>query len=108
MNVGFGGVVVVLMVFYLYLLVRWQYVRRPLCYLLGMAGWAVVFLGWLLGAASAPDVVMRLLSVIGAFVVFTCAVGACFGARLPVWENLVSPKPEQAPAAIAETPKATD
>lgn len=37
--------IVVLLVFALYLLARWQYVKRPLFYLLGVGGIALAFFG---------------------------------------------------------------
>ncbi len=93
----------VLLVFYLYLLVRWQHVKRPYMYLVGVGGLCVVFFGWLLGAASTSLwTTMRILNVLGSLTAFKSAVGACYSAKLPVWDKLFPPKLET-PASSADT-----
>jgi hypothetical protein len=71
---------VVLLVFYLYLLVRWQYVRLPMFYLIGVAGFVFAMIGGFIPNAT----VVSIFSTIGMIVAFVGAVGACFGAKLPL------------------------
>lgn len=71
---------VVLLVFYLYLLVRWQYVRLPMFYLIGVAGFVFAMIGGFIPNAT----VVSIFSTIGMIVAFVGAVGACFGAKFPL------------------------
>jgi hypothetical protein len=77
-----GGVV--LLAFYLYLLVRWQYVRRPMWYLVGVA--SQVAFGILCGifvAANLPRVAL-MFAILDSSIAFAAIVLACYGAELPV------------------------
>jgi hypothetical protein len=78
----------ILMIFYLYLLVRWQHVKRPWCYLMGAAGLVVVMIAqfFALGNVTALLVIKTILVTLGTIAAFNGAVGACFGGKLPVWE----------------------
>jgi hypothetical protein len=74
---------VVLLVFYLYLLARWQHVRRPAMYLIGVA--VQVIFGLLVGiflAVGLPGVAM-IFGVIDFTLSLAAVVGACYGAELP-------------------------
>ena len=77
---------VVVLVFYLYLLARWQYVKRPLLYLLGAAGIVFGMCGGFFMFADSAGVktVGGVFMVIGTIVAFVGAIGACFGGELPV------------------------
>jgi hypothetical protein len=78
----------ILLVFYLYMLTRFKYVRRPMFYLWGAvavaAGMAV---GALLGPWVEPgDVLYDVLQSVGGVagvVAFACMVLACYGGQLP-------------------------
>ncbi|MHC4562566.1 MAG: hypothetical protein ACYS8X_07325 [Planctomycetota bacterium] len=87
-NLGFSmGASAILLVFYLYLLVRWDHVRRPVCFLIGAAGLLFALFGHFFAIAgynSGAAVVTRLFDVIGAMVAFVFAVAACYGAKLPL------------------------
>ena len=86
----------ILLIFYLYLLVRWQYVRRPWCYLMGAGCMAVYMIVMLIGLGS--QTVMFVLQVIFLTGAFKGAVVACYGAQIPVWDKIVPPKPAEPPA----------
>jgi hypothetical protein len=75
-----GGLTFVLMVFYLYLLARWQHVRIPMLYLIGAAGLVLGMIGGFIPSATVKEI----LNTIGCIVAFVGVVGACFGAKLPV------------------------
>ena len=80
---GRVDVITVLMVFYLFLMVRWQYVKRPLFFLVGAAGIALIlaaqFFAW-----PKTMAVVKIFNAIGTLVAFAGAAIACFGAKLPV------------------------
>ena len=85
------SVEIVLLVFYLYLLVRWQHVRRVLCYLVGAASLiaSLLVVGILAavqkdGAQMAAGIIASILNV----VTFAAAIGACFGGSLPLVDKL--------------------
>ena len=75
---------VILLVFYVYLLARWQYVRRPMFYLLGVAGLLFGMLGGFFGTSETGAALARIFGTVGTMVAFAAVVGACFGAQLPV------------------------
>jgi hypothetical protein len=77
---------VILLIFYLYLLVRWQHVKRPLMVLVGAAGLLFAMVGrfFLIGHANWGTVVMQVFDCIALVIAFVGAVGACYGAKLPM------------------------
>ena len=72
----------IMMVFYLYLLARWQHVRRPFLYLLGSAGLLVGMMGSFFSRFL--PAFAQIVGTIGVMVSFAAAVGACYGAELPI------------------------
>ena len=78
------GTGLAVVVFYLYLLARWQHVRRPMIYLLGAAVVVVFGLLYAVFAVCGLPSVAMLFHAIGTFVAFAGAVGACYGAQLPM------------------------
>ncbi|MCK4601219.1 MAG: hypothetical protein KAU28_02055 [Phycisphaerae bacterium] len=87
---------VILLVFYLYLLARWQYVRRPWLYLLGSAGLVFALIGsiFVVGSKGGYPVVTNIFQVIGAVIALKGAIGACCGAKLPICDSIIPPKTE--------------
>jgi len=90
---------VALLVFYLYLLVRWQHVKRPLCYLIGVVALLAGFFGrfFAIGHSSSVMVVTQVFDCIAAIVAFAAAVGACYGAKLPVVDKPAAGEQTQQP-----------
>jgi len=88
------AVTAILLVFYLYLLARWQHVKRPWMYLVGAVGIALAVFARFFGAGTA----MRILNTLGALIAFKAAVGACYGGKLPVWDTILAPKKTEEPA----------
>ena len=84
MPTGFGLASSILLVFYLYLLARWERVKRPMLYLLGAAGLAFGMAGGFFLVSGSTITVARVFGVIGTLVAFAGVVGACFGGELPV------------------------
>lgn len=82
----FGLLTAILLVFYLYLLVRWQHVRRPMCYLVGAAALMLVFVGmfFAIGHHRYVMIVTEVLAGIGNLAAFVSAVFACYGGKLPL------------------------
>jgi hypothetical protein len=74
----------ILLVFYLYLLARWQYVRRPMLFLLGAAGLVFSMVGLFFTLSTDTVKVAIIFHIIGNLVAFVGGLGACFGAPLPV------------------------
>ena len=74
----------ILLVFYVYLLARWQHVKRPSLYLIGVLGLLFGMLGGFFGMGQTGATLARIFGTIGCMVAFAAAVGACFGAELPV------------------------
>ena len=97
------AVTAILLVFYLYLLVRWQHVKRPWLYLCGAAGIALALFGRFFGAGT----VMRIFNTLGVLIAFAGAVGASYGAELPVYDAMLSPKKAEdaAPQVIGPAPQ---
>ena len=81
---GLGWASQILLIFYFYLLVRWQHVRRPMMYLLGAAGLVFSMVGAFFTLGSSTYVVATIFGIIGNLVAFVGAVGACYGAQLPM------------------------
>lgn len=98
-NLGLSATAI-LLVFYLYLLVRWHYVRRPMLYLIGAAGVLFAMLGGFCAVSSVTAGVSWIFSTIGGMAAFVCAIGTCYGEKLPV--NLPAGLDEV--AAPPETP----
>ena len=102
---------VILLVFYLYLGVRWQYVKRPWCYMFGAAGLGLIivaqfFVVGTINPGSGWATTMRVISVLGLLVAFKGAIGAVYGAKIPVWDTLVPPKGAEEKPAEQEQPPA--
>ncbi len=96
---------VILMIFYVYLLARWQHVKRPLFYLLGAAGLVFGMLGGFFGHSETGAAVARIFGTIGVIVAFVSAVGACYGSELPV--KIASPLMQSQPAASSQSGQPT-
>ena len=98
----------VLLVFYLYLLVRWQHVRRPMCFLLGTLGLLFAMAGAFFTLGQSTMKVAIIFQIIGGLVAFVCAVGACYGAELPIQISSklggMSSAGTTPPAATTQTP----
>ena len=95
------AIVAIPLVFYFYLLVRWQHVKRPMCYLMGAVGLGLILAAQIFGVGTARALgILRLIfTVIGSLAAFFGAVGACFGAKLPGWaEGAVAKAEGEAPA----------
>lgn len=75
---------VVLLVFYLYGLARWNVVRRPPLFFLGALGLLFAFVGLFFTLGSGAGVTSRVFSIIGLSVAFAMAVLSCAGATVSV------------------------
>ena len=78
---------VVLVIFYLVLSIRWEHVRRPQCFLLGCAAIIlnILFVGFFsLFTGRWAMVLTVVFSMILTIVAFGCAVFTCYQAKLPV------------------------
>jgi len=73
-----------LFMFYLVCLLRWNLVKRPLFYLLGVAGLLFGLIAGFFGNGENAAVVARIFVAISNIVAFAAAVGACFGGELPM------------------------
>ena len=77
---------VVLLVFCLYLLVRWEKVKRPLFFLIGAGGIAIVLLSTIfaVGDNRAVHTIMAVFTWLGTIIAFVGLGTACYGGKLPV------------------------
>jgi hypothetical protein len=87
MNMGLSLVPAILLVFYLYLVVRWQHVKRPMFFCLGVLAMVGLlffagFFGWT--AARWANVLRSIVGTLTAIVAFGCALAACWGEKLPM------------------------
>jgi len=91
----------IMLIFYLYLAVRWQYVKRPWCYMFGACGVGIIiaarFFSVGMDPTSGPAIAMRVLNVVGLLIAFDGAFCACYGGKIPVWDRLVPPKGAEQP-----------
>ncbi len=94
----------ILLVFYLYLVVRWEHVRRPFFLCVGVLGMVTMlfFLGFFgFTAARWSRVLQSVVGTLAMIVTFGCAMAACWGSSLPM--GLGKKSEPQAPAG-SETP----
>ncbi len=96
------GILAILVVFYLYLLVRPQYIKRPFCMLIGAAGLLLAIVGEFFTLGRATEVVCEIFTIIGNLLAFVGAIATCFGGKLPGVDNgklgsqtIEPPKPQQ-------------
>ena len=77
----------IMLIFYLYLLARFDRVKRPAFFLIGALGIATAFAARFFAVGGNPGagifVVVRVLDSIGGAAAFLMAVAACFGGKLP-------------------------
>jgi len=79
------GLVVLLFALYLVLLFRWDLVRRPSCYLIGVGGFVIFFASGFFGTGASWNlVVTRICQTLGTLIAFGAVMIACFRAKLPV------------------------
>lgn len=96
----------ILLVFYLYLVVRWQHVKRPFFFCIGVISVVALlfftgFFGWT--GARWSRVLESVVGTLAAILAFGCAMAACWGESLPM--GLEKSK-SQASASTAQTPAA--
>ena len=74
---------IILLVFYLYGLARWNVVRRPPLFFLGALGLLFALVGLFFTLGSSPaETVSRVFGIIGLLVAFAMAVLSCAGATV--------------------------
>ena len=74
----------VLMIFYLFLAVRYQHVRLPGMFFLGLCGMALVFLASVVASTGLSDVMVRITGVlqsIGQIAAFFFGILACYSSE---------------------------
>jgi hypothetical protein len=79
---------VILLVFYLYTLARWQSVQRKACYLFGVGGLMIALLGQIFLAWQATVVVTYVLNIFGAVVALGSAVAVYYHGHLPMVDEM--------------------
>lgn len=98
----------ILLVFALYLLARWQHVKRPLFYLVGVGGLVFAMLsGFFIGSivgnitgsgSSGGATVAAVFQTLGSIVALLGFVAACYGAPLPI--NIPGDNQKQTPTDL--------
>jgi len=99
------GIAAVLLVFYLYLLVRKDGIPRPLFFWIGLGGLALAAIGGSLtqmSASTAARILSALFGLIGFLASLAAAVATCYKGKLPFsMGGEVAQGPAQAPPAQA-------
>mgnify|MGYP001388186086 CR=1 FL=1 len=81
----------IVVVFYLYLAVRWQYVRRASCYVIGAGALLVgILLAGILGTflSRGTQVTGAIFLTILSVVSLGSGIAACYGGKLPMVDEL--------------------
>ena len=75
----------ILLVFYLFLLVKWENVRRPIFYVIGAGGLLLGLIGMFFDGFRSEwsGIVLSIFNSVGGIVAFLGAVAACYGCELP-------------------------
>ncbi len=100
-----GMATAVLMAFFFFLLIKWNYVRRPFFYLIGVAGLAGMMLfDGIFGSINRTwaMTINGIVTMLCQLVAFAAALIACYGAELPVKVPGDKPKGESKPAQAAQ------
>ena len=74
----------VLVAFYLFLAVRWDLVRRPLPYLVGVCAVGVAILSGLFGLGISGRSVAVVFTVLSVLTAFGAGIATCCKAKLPI------------------------
>jgi len=74
----------VLVAFYLFLAVRWDLVRRPLPYLVGVCAVGVLILSGLFTLAPGGRYVAVVFTVLAGLTAFGAGIATCCKAKLPI------------------------
>jgi len=90
----------IMLVFYLFLLARFDLVKRPAFFLIGVLGVATAFAARFFAITGEFNagifVVVRILDSVGAAAAFLMAVASCFGGKLPGKFDALEKKAEEA------------
>lgn len=92
-----GNVLAILLVFTLYLLVRPQHIKRPLCLLMAGAGLLLAIIGefFMLGDSPGVHTVCGIFTIIGNIVAFMGLACTCFSSKLPVVDDIKLASPNE-------------
>ncbi|MFW6066139.1 MAG: hypothetical protein ACOC9S_04905 [Planctomycetota bacterium] len=100
----------ILLAFYLYLVVRWQHVKRPFFFCLGVVGVIAMlfftgFFDWT--GARWSRVLESIVGTLAAIMAFGCAMAACWGESLPMGLEKKKASQPQAPSTppASQTPQ---
>jgi len=74
----------VLVVFYLFLAARWDYVRRPLPFVVGVLAVLVVMLAGFFMLGRSTMTVGRVFMIIGTIVAFAAGIATCANMKMPI------------------------
>lgn len=90
----------ILLVFFLYLLLHPDKIKRHGYYALGWAGVILIFVGnfFLIGMCESVMVVAQVLAYIGLLAAVIGAAGSCFPGALPIMESQPKAPPAQPPS----------
>ncbi len=84
----------VLVAFYLFLAVRWDLVRRPLPYLVGVCAVGVVMLSGLFGLGRDGRTVGIVFTILGLITAFGAGIATCCATKLPIDTQSPADEPE--------------
>ncbi len=80
----FTDPIFVVLVFYMYALAKWQIVKRPPLFFLGVLGLLFAFVGFFFMLGQSTMKVCMIFQIIGLLVAFAAAVLSCAGASVSV------------------------
>lgn len=86
-----GFVAVILLGVHIYLLMRWEKVKRPKFFLLGLGGIKIMILSalFMLGAVGGGwQTFGRVVFILGLLCAYGGVFGGCYPGKLPVWDSI--------------------
>lgn len=94
----------ILLVFFLYVSLHPEKIKRPACFVAGWAGLVLIFVGnfFLIGGNPNVAIVCQVLTYIGLLVALGGAAGACFPGALPGIEATRKAPPDQPPPSVEQ------
>ncbi|MDP6633519.1 MAG: hypothetical protein QGG42_01305 [Phycisphaerae bacterium] len=89
--------IAVLVAFYLFLATRWDLVRRPLPFVVGVLAVIVVILAGFFNLGRSTVTVGDVFTIIGALVAFAAGIATCANMKLPIDMSALTPDTVEEP-----------
>ena len=99
-----GLMTAILLVFFLYISLHPDKIRRRLCFVAGWGGIILIFIGsfFLIGRSRSVGIVAQVFTCVGLLVALIGAAGSVFPGALPMVEAAPTPPAQQTPPSVEE------